>query len=204
MRDTTAPVITLNGEAVITLELGVDTYAEPGAIASDLCDPGVPVVIGGDEVDSNTLGTYVVIYTASDDSGNEADTVVRTVHVVDTTPPDIQSVAVDSGILWPPNHKMVPVVVTVDALDIADGTNVISEIVEVVSSDPDDGVGDGNAEPDIEITGALTVELRAERSGANVDRVYTITVQCTDLSGNSSLGYVTVTVPHDRGNGGRK
>ena len=204
VRDMTPPVIALDGDNPLTLELGVDTYAEPGAIASDLCDPGVPVVIGGDEVDSNTLGTYVVIYTASDDSGNEADTVVRTVHVVDTTPPDIQSVAVDSGILWPPNHKMVPVVVTVDALDIADGTNVISEIVEVVSSDPDDGVGDGNAEPDIEITGALTVELRAERSGANVDRVYTITVQCTDLSGNSSLGYVTVTVPHDRGNGGRK
>ena len=49
------------------------------------------------------------------------------------------------------------------------------------------------------ITGDLTLELRAERSGRSKEgRVYTITVQCADASGNSSTAEVTVTVPHDQ------
>ena len=37
--------------------------------------------------------------------------------VDDTTPPVIHSVTADPATLWPPNHKMVDVVVTVDATD---------------------------------------------------------------------------------------
>jgi len=40
--------------------------------------------------------------------------------------------------------------------------------------------------------------LRAERSGLGTYRVYTITVACTDASGNTSTGTVTVKVPHDQ------
>ncbi|NIP96143.1 MAG: DUF5011 domain-containing protein, partial [Akkermansiaceae bacterium] len=70
--DTTAPVLTLVGEAELTLECGVDTYSEAGATASDACDPDVEVVIGGDTVDVATPGTYVVTYDATDASGNAA------------------------------------------------------------------------------------------------------------------------------------
>lgn len=200
--DTTAPIITLTGDAEMTLELGGDPYAEQGATAKDVCDPEVTVNVGGDTVDINTTGTYVLTYNATDKFGNDALQVTRTVHVLDSKPPDIESVAVNSDTLWPPNHKMVPITVTVVAADNVDGTNITTEILSVVSSEPDDGRGDGKTGPDIElIDGTMTVNLRAERSGNNVGRVYTITVQCTDLAGNSSTADVLVTVPHDQGNG---
>jgi hypothetical protein len=46
-----------------------------------------------------------------------------------------------------------------------------------------------------EITGALTVNLRAERSGSGSGRVYTILVEAQDASGNTTRERVTVSVP---------
>ncbi|BCX47850.1 VonWillebr and factor type A domain-containing protein [Haloferula helveola] len=86
--DATPPVLTLNGAADVTLECGVDSYTELGAGVTDNCDAGVSVVIGGDAV-ADTPGVYVVTYDATDASGNAATQLVRTVTVVDTTPPVI-------------------------------------------------------------------------------------------------------------------
>ena len=44
------------------------------------------------------------------------------------------------------------------------------------------------------ITGDLTLNLRAKHVGRTA-RIYTITVQSTDASGNSTTGTVNVTVP---------
>ncbi len=87
--DTTPPVIILNGDSEITLECCESDYIEFGAIATDICDPNVPVVIGGDVVDVCSPGTYLISYDAADDCGNAAATIIRTVYVVDQTPPDI-------------------------------------------------------------------------------------------------------------------
>ena len=57
-----------------------------------------------------------------------------------------------------------------------------------------DGPGDGSSEPDYVITGALTLELRAERSGILVGRTYTVSVECGDGSGNTTTRSVDVTV----------
>ena len=65
----------------MTLVIGVDTYVEPDAMATDACDPAVSVLIGGDTVDDTTPGTYVVTYDATDASGNVAIQVMRTVDV---------------------------------------------------------------------------------------------------------------------------
>jgi hypothetical protein len=72
VEDTTSPAITLNGAETVVLMHGRDTYAEPGASAIDICDGNVPVIIGGDQVDTSTPGTYVVTYEAMDASGNTA------------------------------------------------------------------------------------------------------------------------------------
>ena len=64
------------------------------------------------------------------------------------------------------------------------------------SDESANGNGDGNTATDSQITGPNTVNVRAERSGAGVERVYTITVRCSDLSGNVSTGTTTVTVTH--------
>jgi hypothetical protein len=86
--DTERPVITLNGEAVITLECGVDWYTEPGATVSDNCCPGSLVITG--IVDTTKTGTYYIRYKTTDCSGNAAEELIRTVYVVDTQPPIIQ------------------------------------------------------------------------------------------------------------------
>jgi len=93
---------------------------------------------------------------------------------------------------------MVPVSVSTSKSDNCDAAPVC-KIISVSSNEPIDGLGDGDTAPDWEITGNLTVNLRAERSGAGTGRVYTNTVQCTDASKNSSTKSVTVTVPHDQG-----
>lgn len=66
-----APVITLIGDASIRLTQG-DPYTEQGATASDTEDGDVTstIVIGGDTVDTNTLGTYAVNYMVIDSDGN--------------------------------------------------------------------------------------------------------------------------------------
>ena len=89
--DTTPPVITLNGASTLDLELG-ESYTELGATATDNVDGDISanIVVGGDTVDSNTVGTYVVTYNVSDASGNSAVEVTRTVNVnPDTTAPVI-------------------------------------------------------------------------------------------------------------------
>jgi hypothetical protein len=116
--------------------------------------------------------------------------------VTDTTPPTL-TVAVDKGILWPPNHKMVPVTVLVNAYDGESGV-ANTKITSVTSNEPVDGLGDGDMAPDWVITGDLTLNLRAERSGTGSGRVYTITVVCTDNAGNSASKMVQVMVPHDQ------
>ncbi len=85
-QDKTAPVITLNGASSITIEYG-SSYEELGATATDAVDGSVNVDISNN-LDLSVLGTYIVNYTATDNSGNTA-TATREVNVVDTTPPEL-------------------------------------------------------------------------------------------------------------------
>lgn len=80
--DNVAPVITLNGNATISLTQG-ETFTDPGFTATDNLDGDITanVVVGGDTVDTNTTGTYIITYNVSDAAGNAANEVTRTVEV---------------------------------------------------------------------------------------------------------------------------
>ena len=67
-------------------------------------------------------------------------------------------------------------------------------IISVSSSEPEDGRGSRHTAPDSQIISNDTLLLRAERSGNGNGRVYTITVQANDLSGNASQEIVTIPV----------
>jgi len=54
------------------------------------------------------------------------------------------------------------------------------------------------AETAWQITGLLTLDLRAQRFGMGTGRIYTITVTCTNSSQLSSSANATVSVPHDQ------
>jgi hypothetical protein len=101
--------------------------------------------------------------------------------------------------LWPPNHKMVPVTVSVNAADGC-GPDFASScsIIDVTSNEPLNDIGDGNTDGDYEITGPLTVDLRAERAGPLKGRMYTITVECVDDAGNTSTRTAGVNTPHSK------
>ena len=117
----------------------------------------------------------------------------------DVTPPVVTSLSASPNTLWPPNHKLVAVRVSVSATDNCSG--VRCRIVRVTSDEPVNGLGDGNTAPDWVITGDVTVKLRAERAGPGDGRVYTIYVECRDAAGNTTVRTTRVVVPHDQGNG---
>lgn len=95
--DTVDPVISLVGASTINLQVG-DAYVEQGATAEDTCDNSVSVTVGGDTVDVNTPGTYVIEYNAEDDSTNAATTVTREVIVTALPVDDDEEVDDDSDI----------------------------------------------------------------------------------------------------------
>ena len=86
--DTTTPTIILFGDKNITLELG-QKYKELGFKAIDNVDGNITknVIVTNNIVPK--LGTYKIIYSVKDNSGNEA-IASRVVQVVDITPPVIK------------------------------------------------------------------------------------------------------------------
>lgn len=101
----------------------------------------------------------------------------------DTTPPTITSLTADPSVLWPPNGRMAAVTVTVVATDAVDPAPACA-ITSVTSNQANSGWV---------VIGDLTVYLRVRRLHGS-DRIYTITVQCTDASGNTATDTVDVTV----------
>ncbi|MDB4805592.1 DUF5011 domain-containing protein [Akkermansiaceae bacterium] len=98
--DTSPPVITLIGSALVTIEAGVD-YTDAGATAFDTLDGAIAVVVDN-TVNTQVPGSYVVSFTATDAAGNAAVEVTRTVIVEDTSPPVVTligsaSVTIEAG-----------------------------------------------------------------------------------------------------------
>lgn len=89
MRDKKAPEITLNGDAEMTVEAGSE-FSDPGYTATDNYDGDLTdkVSVTG-AVDTSKPGDYEIKYSVADSSKNEGE-VKRTVHVTDTTAPQIK------------------------------------------------------------------------------------------------------------------
>ena len=89
VRDKKAPEITLNGDAEMTVEAGSE-FSDPGYTATDNYDGDLTdkVSVTG-AVDTSKPGDYEIKYSVADSSKNESE-VKRTVHVTDTTAPQIK------------------------------------------------------------------------------------------------------------------
>jgi hypothetical protein len=142
-------------------------------------------------------GLQTILATAVDPSGNRGAASI--VVVVDVSPPTL-TLAATPAVLWPASHKMVRVAVDVAVSDNVDLSPTV-ELVSVTSSEPDNGLGDGDTVGDIQDaaigTDDRSVLLRAERAGNGPGRTYTLTYRATDRAGNSTVKSVTVTVPHN-------
>lgn len=142
---------------------------------------------------TSTFGTgeHFIGVSASNGQGTPT-TCSTTVTVSDLMPPQIVSIETIPKVLWPPDHRMVPVNVIANAVDNCDPSPV-AKITRVTSNEPENHFA-----PDWEITGPLSVNLRADRLGRGQGRIYTIQIQCEDSSGNISYDSVNVAVPHDK------
>ncbi len=81
LSDKEPPVITLQGSATIDISIGSE-YLDDGAAAIDNIDGEISdKIIINNPVDTNKVGSYIVTYNVSDNSGNAAEETTRTVNV---------------------------------------------------------------------------------------------------------------------------
>jgi len=202
----------LTSLAAPTIELGTASTIVSGVLtANGLVPPGsVTITVGGTSISAPigaggafsatfataALGTasspYQILFSYAGDANFTGTTGASTLQVVDTTAPSIATVSVSPIVIAVPNHKMVAVAVSYSASDLS-GLPVCA--ITVASNEPVNGLGDGNSSVDWQVLDAHHVLLRAERSGLGSGRLYTLTVRCTDASGNASAAAGTVTVP---------
>ena len=179
--------VILDGRASSDPEGGALHYHWSGPFGEiEGAQPTVPLPLGASTV------TLVV-----DDGevASEPDTVEIVVR--DTQSPQIAAIAA-SGLLWPPDGRLVDVSFSVAASDLCDPAPQIA-LLEVASSEPSGG------RPGKQFAGAAIgiddrqVALRADRSGNGPGRTYLVTYGALDRSGNLGTAGATVFVPHDRG-----
>jgi len=150
------------------------------------------------------VGVHAVRLRVTDRFGEAAEATV-TVRVTDSVAPEL-AIAADPAALWPPNHRLAPVGVFWQASDLCDPNPVVS-LVAASSDEPDDapGGGDGTTTGDIASADFGTADadllLRAERQSEGGGRTYDLTYRVLDASGNATLRRISVTVPHDQGQG---
>jgi hypothetical protein len=129
-------------------------------------------------------GSHAVTFYAIDNAGNKETPQKMSINIDKTSP----SISANSAILWPPNHKIVNVLIGGSAAD--DGSGIASTIITVT-----DEYGKYN----YTVTGfGSTIPLEAWRESTDMDgRSYTITAVTTDMAGKQSATTATVLVPHD-------
>lgn len=148
-----------------------------------------------------TTVTLTVTFTDPDTGAETSASDTALVTVSDGVAPSL-TLAPDPDRLWPPNHKLHDVHVDILAFDACDPEPTV-QLVDLYSSEPDDGIGDGNTDGDIQNAELGTDDrdflLRAERSGPGDGRTYTAVYRVTDGAGNTTEGDALVVVPHDMG-----
>jgi alpha-L-rhamnosidase len=144
-------------------------------------------------------GKYTFNYRSTDKEGNVEVAKTKSINIDKSKP--ILEITLDKTELWPPNHELIPINVTTGAKD--DGSGIASvKLISITSNEPDNGLGDGDTEADIQEAEYGTEDtaflLRAERSGRGNGRVYTITYIATDHAGHETIVTSEVHVPKSK------
>ncbi len=193
--DTLITFVTVDGTATTADDDYVSAYAywtiPAGQTATTLA-----VLVNGDvKPESNeTFGLRLIPSGGAGLCDVRRATNPATITILDddnNVPPTITSLTPSVSSIWPSNGKMVPVTVQVAAT----GTPAPTCSISSVRSNEGSAVPGG---PQWTITGPLAVNLKAERLGAGIGRIYSTVVTCTNAAGSTSRT-VTVTVPHDQG-----
>ncbi|MDP9861198.1 MULTISPECIES: PDZ domain-containing protein [Streptosporangium] len=130
-------------------------------------------------------GESVLAFRSVDRAGNVEEPRSVTVRI-DTTAPTLTATP-DPDRLWPPNHRLVPVDISLKAADAGPVTVTLVSITSSSAGVEDDvrGASYGTAD--------TSFALRAERDGGSA-RVYTITYRVVDRAGNAAVAHTRVAV----------
>jgi probable HAF family extracellular repeat protein len=150
--------------------------------------PLIPIAARGrpySAIAINTRKEILAVYT--DPNGEFRTQLLRPRTAVN--PPVVSALSADPNVLTPPNGRMVPVAIGVSVTDEYD-VNPACRITGVFDS----AAPFAQPNRDVQITGALTVNLRARRDGGD-DRTYAIFVTCTNYFAKSATRFTLVRVP---------
>ena len=136
-------------------------------------------------------GTDSFNYKAND-GHVDSNIVTVPIHVLDTQPPEIVA-SVSTGTLWPPNHNLVNVGLSLSVSDNSGGA--VTTHLDIFSDEADVTSAGGEMSPDAKDVAPGTLRLRAERDATSDGRVYLIRLLATDASSNTSRRCLTVVVP---------
>jgi thrombospondin type 3 repeat protein/HYR domain-containing protein/galactose oxidase-like protein len=208
VRDTTPPLVSCPSHSTLECTGPDGARVSLDVRASDACSREFRIETarpgGSNPSDPYPLGTTAVAVTAIDASGNAA-TCEASVTVNDTVAPTIALLS-HPPVLWPPNHRLLPVQIAWQTQDTCDRSPIFA-LVGARSSEPDDANGDGDGRTSDDIAGAETgtpdtmILLRAERAASGPGRLYELSYRAMDASGNMATGLTVVTVPRDLGAG---
>ncbi|HEX7180935.1 MAG TPA: HYR domain-containing protein [Thermoanaerobaculia bacterium] len=139
-----------------------------------------------------STGLFTVNVRVADGDGGVAtgSTVVR-------VNPDCSTAVASSGLLWPPNHNLVPIQIS----GVTSGGSVTISVTSIFQDEPVRSPGSGSTAPDGTGVGTSTPSVRAEREGGGNGRVYHIAFTGTDATDGTCTGAVTVGVPKSQGHG---
>jgi len=140
-------------------------------------------------------GVKTIHYRSVDNAGNAEAAQSLTVKI-DQTAPTV-SLSVDPSVIWPPDGRSVPVVISGAG---ADATSGLAEVSYVVIDEyglplgvPSRSLGGGSA------TWADQLAVEAMRYGYDLDgRVYQVVATLADVAGNTATATVIIRVPHDQ------
>ena len=179
-----APVITLLGSNPVNLAVG-DSYTDAGATATDIEDGNITanIVVGGDTVDTDTAGTYVITYDVTDSAGNAAVQVTRTVNVADTDQAPVISL-----------NGLSTVVVTFGSRYVENGASAI----DPQDGDLTDSIVIGGDRIVTTVPGDYTVTYDVTDSDGNaaaqVTRRVVVGSRPSELSGGGQVGPVELAI----------
>jgi hypothetical protein len=146
-----------------------------------------------------TLGVHTVKLQVSDGINPPVSDSI-TVTITDTTPPRLSPVPNQTH-LWPPDHRMVRVLIQTNVSDNSGLPVMLSALV--ASNEPETGLGEWDIGPDWNVVaidpvqGTIALDLRSERSERGSGRKYTVAITATDQAGNVATANTEILVPHD-------
>lgn len=178
-------ISTANGKCDATVN-NIDPVLQSSGGQINYILSGATVANGTGSVSGKTFnkGVTKVTYTLANDASKNCS---FTVTVRDKEPPSITNIVADPTSIWPPNHKMYAVTIS---YDVKDNCGFNAPVLSVSSDN-------GNS-ADWIVLDNHHVQLRAEKGNRGTERIYTITIGVTDLSGNKSAKAIDINVSKNK------